>query len=181
MVVAYATARLMPTVKRPEWPAAKSQLSRSSCFKKCCTRPARACSADHTFPTTLPASALIAVSAEARPRTSSMQSKRRQVAALAVESVKKRTKTRCWSTVKTPRHGTLRAPRAGALRRAAHDTGSSIEAAPTGDHCTMGGAAAVSPASRTTSCAASHYCMMKCSAGGRLCVIPKGVLRFVFF
>ena len=27
----------------------------------------------------------------------------------------------------------------------------------------------------------AYYCMMKCSAGGRLCVIPKGVLRFVVF
>ena len=136
----------MSTFYRPERSAARYHRSRSGCSKKCCARPARAGSAHHPSPSTLPATKPIVVSDAAQPSKSSAHSKRRKAAAPAAQSAQNRWKTHAWPAVMTPMHATPPAPEAAARHTADDGRTASIKPARTCGLCTTRGATAVSPA-----------------------------------
>ena len=117
-----------------------------SCSKKCCARPARASSAHHPSPSTLPATKPIVVSDMARQSKSFAQRKRGKAAALAAQSAQNRLETHAWPAVMTPMHTTPPTPEAAARHTAADGRIASIKTARTCGLCTTRGATAVSPA-----------------------------------
>ena len=116
-----------------------------SCSKKCCARPARASSAHHPSPSTLPATNTTVISDMARQSKSFAQRKRGNAAALAAQSAQNRWKTHAWPAVMTPMHATPPAPEAAARHIAADGRTASIKPARTCGLCTTRGSTAVSP------------------------------------
>ena len=154
--MAYATDHPMSTFYRPERSAARYHHSWSGCSKKCYARPARADSAHHPSPSTLPATNTTVISDMARQSKSFAQRKRGNAAALAAQSAQNTRKTHAWLAVMTPMHTTPPTPEAAARHTAADGRIASIKPARTCGLCTTRGATAVSPACCTTSHVAAH-------------------------
>ena len=114
--------------------------------KQCHARPARAGSARHPSPSTLPATKSIVVSDMARQSKSFAQRKRRKSAALATQSAQNTRKTHAWPAVMTPMHPAPPSLQAAARHTAADGHTASIKPARTCGLCTTRGATAVSPA-----------------------------------
>ena len=144
--MASATDHPVSSFYRPERCAARYHRSWSGCSKKCYAWPARAGSARHPSPSTLPATKPIVVSDMARQSKSFAQRKRRKSAALATQSAQNTRKTHAWPAVMTPMHATPPAPEAAARHIAADGRTASIKPARTCGLCTTRGATAVSPA-----------------------------------
>ena len=146
--MANATDHPVSSFYRPERCAARYHRSWSGCSKKCYARPARAGSAHHPSPSTLPATKPIVVSDMARQSKSFAQRKRGKAAVVAAQSAQNRWKTHAWPAVMTPMHATPPAPEAAARHTAADGRTASIKPARTCGLCTTRGSTAVSPACR---------------------------------
>ena len=144
--MAYATDHPMSTFYRLERCAARYHRSRSGCSKQCYAWPARAGSARHPSPSTLPATKTIVVSDAARQSKSFAQRKRGKSAALAAQSAQNRRKTHAWPAVMTPMHPAPPSLQAAARHTAADGPTAAIKPARTCGLWTTRGATAVSPA-----------------------------------
>ena len=144
--MANATDHPVSTFYRLERSAARYHRSRSCCSQKCCARPARAGSAHHPSPSTLPATKPIVVSDMTRQSKSFAQRKRGKAAVVAAQSAQNRWKTHAWPAVMTPMHAMPPAPEAAARQTAGAGHIASIKPARTCGLCTTRGATAVSPA-----------------------------------